>query len=230
MPPPDRTRLRQLQAEYESRGDALGWFEALYREAAGNTATIPWADRGPSPHLVASLGSTDLGGSVRSSSVAVSVMTRCSSRRAAQTSPRSTSRRRRSSGAGSDSRRRRCSGSSRICWSRRSSGASASRSLSKSTRCRRCRWRSGQTRSMPSLDSSRLAAACSSFAAGVTKATRRSDRHGRSPAPSWSCCHARPARGVLQERRRRRRGGDAPLRGLVHETGCTRPGAGARMN
>jgi SAM-dependent methyltransferase len=62
MPPPDRTRLRELQAEYDARGDALGWFEALYREAGGNTATIPWADRGPSPHLVSSLGSTDLAG------------------------------------------------------------------------------------------------------------------------------------------------------------------------
>jgi SAM-dependent methyltransferase len=60
MSPPDRTRLRELQAEHAARGDALGWFEALYSEAAGNTATIPWADRGPSPHLVSSLGSTDL--------------------------------------------------------------------------------------------------------------------------------------------------------------------------
>lgn len=58
--PRDRTRLRELQAEHAARGDMLGWFEALYSEAGGNTATIPWADRGPSPHLVSSLGSANL--------------------------------------------------------------------------------------------------------------------------------------------------------------------------
>jgi len=56
----DRTRLRQLQAEHAARGDALGWFEELYSEAHGSTANIPWAERGPSPHLLAALGSTDI--------------------------------------------------------------------------------------------------------------------------------------------------------------------------
>jgi 2-polyprenyl-3-methyl-5-hydroxy-6-metoxy-1,4-benzoquinol methylase len=48
----DRTRMRELQAEHARRGDGLGWFEALYREANGDTTTIPWADRGPNPMLV----------------------------------------------------------------------------------------------------------------------------------------------------------------------------------
>lgn len=48
----DRTRMRELQSEHASRGDGLGWFEALYREANGDTSVIPWADRGPNPLLV----------------------------------------------------------------------------------------------------------------------------------------------------------------------------------
>ena len=30
----------------------MGWFEALYREAADGTTVVPWADRIPNPHLV----------------------------------------------------------------------------------------------------------------------------------------------------------------------------------
>jgi SAM-dependent methyltransferase len=48
----DRTRSRALQAEYARRGDAVGWFDALYQEAAGDTAAIPWADLAPNPLLV----------------------------------------------------------------------------------------------------------------------------------------------------------------------------------
>ena len=48
----DRTRMRELQSEHANRGDGLGWFEALYREANGDTSVIPWADRGPNPLLV----------------------------------------------------------------------------------------------------------------------------------------------------------------------------------
>src|SRR5580765_738118 len=50
---PDRTRARALQAEFAERGDPLGWFDALYREAAGDSSRVPWADRGPNPYLEA---------------------------------------------------------------------------------------------------------------------------------------------------------------------------------
>ncbi len=48
---PDRTRLRELQAEFERRGDAVGWFEALYREGLENPDLIPWARMAPRPEL-----------------------------------------------------------------------------------------------------------------------------------------------------------------------------------
>lgn len=50
---PDRARVRQLAAEYISRGDPLGWFEALYQEAKRGDAAIPWADMEPNPRLIA---------------------------------------------------------------------------------------------------------------------------------------------------------------------------------
>jgi len=49
---PDRTRARALAAEYAARSDALGWFEALYREAEQGRAVVPWADLVPNPHLL----------------------------------------------------------------------------------------------------------------------------------------------------------------------------------
>lgn len=42
-----RARVRAIQAEFASRGDTLGWFEALYKEADGNNDVIPWADLEP---------------------------------------------------------------------------------------------------------------------------------------------------------------------------------------
>lgn len=47
-----RARARELCAESIARGDATGWFEQLYREAGDGTATIPWADRHPTPNLI----------------------------------------------------------------------------------------------------------------------------------------------------------------------------------
>lgn len=35
------------------RGDALGWFEALYQQAGGNPDVVPWADMTANPNLVA---------------------------------------------------------------------------------------------------------------------------------------------------------------------------------
>jgi 2-polyprenyl-3-methyl-5-hydroxy-6-metoxy-1,4-benzoquinol methylase len=42
-----RARTREIAAEFAARGDALGWFEALYKESEGNTELIPWADLEP---------------------------------------------------------------------------------------------------------------------------------------------------------------------------------------
>lgn len=48
-----RARTREIQAEFAARGDALGWFDALYQEAAGDNEKIPWADLEPNRYLVA---------------------------------------------------------------------------------------------------------------------------------------------------------------------------------
>lgn len=42
-----RERVREIQAEFAKRGDTLGWFDALYREAGGDENVIPWADLEP---------------------------------------------------------------------------------------------------------------------------------------------------------------------------------------
>lgn len=47
-----RERARALAKESLQRGDATGWFEALYREAAGDTGRIPWADAEGHPLLL----------------------------------------------------------------------------------------------------------------------------------------------------------------------------------
>jgi hypothetical protein len=49
---PDRSRARELAAEYIEKGDPLGWFEALYREAERGQGVVPWVDRTPNPHLL----------------------------------------------------------------------------------------------------------------------------------------------------------------------------------
>lgn len=42
-----RAHIRELAAEFAERGDAVGWFDAIYKEAAGNNEVIPWADLEP---------------------------------------------------------------------------------------------------------------------------------------------------------------------------------------
>jgi SAM-dependent methyltransferase len=42
-----REHVRELAAEFSKKGDSLGWFEELYREAKGETGHIPWADLEP---------------------------------------------------------------------------------------------------------------------------------------------------------------------------------------
>jgi SAM-dependent methyltransferase len=49
---PDRTRARELAAEFNAKGDPLGWFDALYREAESGVSEIPWADLVPNPNLL----------------------------------------------------------------------------------------------------------------------------------------------------------------------------------
>lgn len=48
----DRTRARTLARESVERGDPVGWFDRLYREAEEGTTVVPWADLIPNPHLV----------------------------------------------------------------------------------------------------------------------------------------------------------------------------------
>jgi SAM-dependent methyltransferase len=47
----DRVLARKLAAQHMGRGDALGWFDALYRQAHGDARRIPWADLRPNPYL-----------------------------------------------------------------------------------------------------------------------------------------------------------------------------------
>ena len=49
---PKRNRARELAAHHLDQGDALGWFEALYAEADGNSGHVPWADLRPNPNFV----------------------------------------------------------------------------------------------------------------------------------------------------------------------------------
>ncbi len=42
-----RARTRAIAEEFANRGDATGWFDALYRESEGNIERIPWADLEP---------------------------------------------------------------------------------------------------------------------------------------------------------------------------------------
>jgi ubiquinone/menaquinone biosynthesis C-methylase UbiE len=48
----DRTRARELAAEFLRKGDSTGWFEALYKEGEAGESIVPWADRGPNPGLI----------------------------------------------------------------------------------------------------------------------------------------------------------------------------------
>lgn len=41
-----------IESHYQ-RNDPVGWFEALYSSAQGNSDVIPWADEKANPHLVA---------------------------------------------------------------------------------------------------------------------------------------------------------------------------------
>lgn len=46
-----RERTKNLAAEFIESGDATGWFDRLYAEAAGDNEKIPWADLEPNRFL-----------------------------------------------------------------------------------------------------------------------------------------------------------------------------------
>ncbi len=60
-----RERTKQIQAEFAEKGDSLGWFDALYNEAAGDNTKIPWADLEPNKFLVEFAKKTNLQGNGR---------------------------------------------------------------------------------------------------------------------------------------------------------------------
>ena len=60
-----RERVREIQAEYAERGDVTGWFEALYKEAAGDNEVIPWADLEPNVYFRQWAETTKLSGNGR---------------------------------------------------------------------------------------------------------------------------------------------------------------------
>jgi SAM-dependent methyltransferase len=64
-----REHTKALAAEYLEKGDAVGWFEALYKEAGGDIEKIPWADLAPNKFLVQFAESTNLKGNGRSALV-----------------------------------------------------------------------------------------------------------------------------------------------------------------
>jgi 2-polyprenyl-3-methyl-5-hydroxy-6-metoxy-1,4-benzoquinol methylase len=53
MTPDDkRSAARELSAQYEKTANPLGWFDALYKNAAGHPEKIPWAELRPNPYLL----------------------------------------------------------------------------------------------------------------------------------------------------------------------------------
>lgn len=64
-----REHTRQLAETYLEKGDATGWFDALYREAAGDNEKIPWADLEPNRYFRAWAEKTDLTGENRNALV-----------------------------------------------------------------------------------------------------------------------------------------------------------------
>ncbi len=64
-----RERTKEIQAKFAEKGDALGWFDALYKEAGGDNEKIPWADLEPNKFLVRYAEQTNLQGNNRNALV-----------------------------------------------------------------------------------------------------------------------------------------------------------------
>ncbi|MGI8494237.1 MAG: class I SAM-dependent methyltransferase, partial [Pyrinomonadaceae bacterium] len=57
-----RARAAEISRAFYEKGDATGWFDALYAEAGGDESKIPWADLEPNPNFVAWLEKNPLDG------------------------------------------------------------------------------------------------------------------------------------------------------------------------
>lgn len=64
-----RARTRELAAEFNEKGEPLGWFDALYKEAGGDSEKVPWADMEPNRFFREWAESTGLKGGGRSALV-----------------------------------------------------------------------------------------------------------------------------------------------------------------
>ncbi|MGI9034974.1 MAG: class I SAM-dependent methyltransferase [Pyrinomonadaceae bacterium] len=64
-----RERTAELSGEFYAKGDAVGWFDALYREAAGDTEKIPWADLETNPSFKAWLEKNEMSGAGKTAAV-----------------------------------------------------------------------------------------------------------------------------------------------------------------
>ena len=64
-----RERTKEIHAEFAEKGDATGWFEALYKEAAGDNERIPWADLEPNAYFLRWAETTGLTGENRTALV-----------------------------------------------------------------------------------------------------------------------------------------------------------------
>jgi SAM-dependent methyltransferase len=64
-----RAHVRALAAKFAEQGEATGWFDALYKEAAGDTDIIPWADLEPNRFFREWAESTGLKGEGRTALV-----------------------------------------------------------------------------------------------------------------------------------------------------------------
>ena len=60
-----RENAKKIAAKYSEKGDATGWFDALYSEAAGDYEHIPWADLEPNKFLKIWADKTNLHGDGR---------------------------------------------------------------------------------------------------------------------------------------------------------------------
>jgi SAM-dependent methyltransferase len=60
-----RERTKEIAESFLAKGDAVGWFDALYKEAAGDNGRIPWADLEPNRFFRAWAEKTNLQGNDR---------------------------------------------------------------------------------------------------------------------------------------------------------------------
>ena len=64
-----RARAAELSEEFYAKGDATGWFDALYGEAGGEAAKLPWGNLETNPSFKSWLEKRDLGGTVKTAVV-----------------------------------------------------------------------------------------------------------------------------------------------------------------